>query len=431
VTLTDERSPSAHRPHPWLLAVVTVVVLAAAAWAAIVVSSSDDSGPGEKAVATGSAARDSAALDRISLPVVQSQQNALSTGDRRAFMSTWAADADSQSTARLIFANLRRLGAEINLRWIEAAPAVTGTDSAGPWEGEVDATWHLPDIDNAPASTELTYTFHPDEAGGARVVDVQVAAGDREPIWLAQQPLQVRRGTGWLVAASTVSDASRLGRRIPAVVRHVRDIVGTGTGGFAVYAPASSDVLYAVAAAPSGQFDGIAGVTVSVDGSRRRQAPVAVMLNPDVYDRLDHRGRTVVLAHEVTHAVTGASTVAMPLWLAEGFADYVAISAVEAPIGVSARLALRAALRDGLPTQLPTQAVFSQSGRRLEVAYEQSWLVVRSIARHYGESDLLSFYRRVVTEPGRVRVAAREELGVGLDDLILQWRADMRSLLDA
>ena len=139
----------------------------------------------------------------------------------------------------------------------------------------------------------------------------------------------------------------------------------------------------------------------------------------------------MVLAHEVTHALTGAATVDMPLWLAEGFADYVAISAVNVPVRVSARLALRSAARSGVPKQLPRQAAFGLTGSQLEASYELAWLAVRSIAERHGDAALLSFYRRVVAEPSKLEAAARAELGIGIEQVTQQWRRDLRRLLDA
>ena len=67
-------------------------------------------------------------------------------------------------------------------------------------------------------------------------------------------------------------------------------------------------------------------MTAPVDGSILATTPVHVFLNPTVYDKLDPLAAQVVMTHEVVHAITGAAvTAGPPLWLIEGFADYVAL----------------------------------------------------------------------------------------------------------
>src|SRR3546814_6597486 len=75
-----------------------------------------------------------------------------------------------------------------------------------------------------------------------------------------------------------------------------------------------------------GDYANIAAVTTTVDGSLSPSAPVHVFVNPQMWAGLKPQGAQVVMSHEAVHVVTGAAiTSGVPLWLLEGFADYVAL----------------------------------------------------------------------------------------------------------
>ena len=288
MTVTDERSPSVRRPSSWLLAVAVVLVLASVLWAAVVVTSSDDAA--ENPSASRASTVDAAGLDALALPLVEAQERALSDHDRAQYLATWAAGAASQRQAGLIFGNLDKLEADVTLRPVAAEGLVTGIDPGSTWEAAVEATWKLA-TDRSAASSTLTFTFAPSGDGTAKVATVRPLDDAREPVWLTE-PLNVRRGPGWLVGAATADQADQLQRDLVPVLEQVRAVVGRQVSGVVAYAPSSAAELEAMTGAAPRQYDGIAATTVSIDGSRLRTAPVALLLNPDVYGRLDERGRT-------------------------------------------------------------------------------------------------------------------------------------------
>src|SRR5690606_33810051 len=59
---------------------------------------------------------------------------------------------------------------------------------------------------------------------------------------------------------------------------------------------------------------------VDADGELRHWDRVVV--NPSAWQKMNATGRSVVLAHELTHVATG-SLGTVPIWVSEGFADYV------------------------------------------------------------------------------------------------------------
>ncbi len=62
-----------------------------------------------------------------------------------------------------------------------------------------------------------------------------------------------------------------------------------------------------------------------------------VIINPDAFGTLGSLGRRIVLSHEMTHLAARATSVqTVPIWLSEGFADYVAYDPTSVPTAVVA-----------------------------------------------------------------------------------------------
>ena len=83
-----------------------------------------------------------------------------------------------------------------------------------------------------------------------------------------------------------------------------------------------------------------------------------VFVNPDVFGRLRTAGAQVVMSHEAVHVATDAARSTVPLWLLEGFADYVALRDVDLPISTTAGQIIRQVRRDGVPEALPGPVEF-------------------------------------------------------------------------
>lgn len=156
-----------------------------------------------------------------------------------------------------------------------------------------------------------------------------------------------------------------------------------------------------------------------------------IVLNPATFPRLASAGRRVVLTHEVTHVATRDATgPAVPVWLAEGFADWVAFDGLQLPLSVAAREAVREARAGRLPAQLPSDAVFRPGNPRLALVYEQAWLAVARLAEVFGPARLVAFYRAVGAARGRSALAVddafRSELGTTRPAFVRDWRATLR-----
>jgi hypothetical protein len=154
-----------------------------------------------------------------------------------------------------------------------------------------------------------------------------------------------------------------------------------------------------------------------------------VVVNPEAWHTLGVLGRRVVLDHEMTHLATRAITVNdVPIWLSEGFADYVAYRAVEVPTNVVAGDVLDD-VRDGKgPDQLPDDGDFDAARGDIAAAYEGAWLACRMIAERYGQKKLIALY--VAYADDKTAPAAGEiktTLGITEAELVKQWRSYLAS----
>jgi hypothetical protein len=238
----------------------------------------------------------------------------------------------------------------------------------------------------------------------------------------------VRRTGRTLAAATSPGKVDRLHRLLAVATTDINRVLPRWHGDLVAYEPGSAAAFDALLAATPGTYDGIAAVTATVDGSTGPRAPVAIFVNPASFDPLSQIGAHVVITHEATHAATGAAVVGLPLWVAEGFADYVALGSVDVPLTVSARAAILDVRRHGVPRALPSDSAFATTGPDLEVVYEQAWLAARLIARTFGEARLVDFYTRIVATSGHVAMAVRTQLGTSLAQLTDRWRRSLRTL---
>jgi hypothetical protein len=275
----------------------------------------------------------------------------------------------------------------------------------------------------------------------------------------------VPRGTRWLVAADTDASASGLDTQRdlwdlgPVRVVHgdaslvladergatlrqvrkvadeadlaVRDVDDVWTGDWSrrpvVVLPRSQEDM---ATLIDSNGDGLAQIAAVTTGSFESGLSRGdrIVINPAAWDTLGAVGKRVVLTHEMTHVATrSTSVVAPPIWLSEGFADYVAYQASPVPTAIVASDVLDD-VRDGdLPRALPTDADFDASQGDISAAYEGAWLACRLIADRYGEQQLVALYAAVTDSSGTgYPEEMRDVLGIGERTLTADWRAYLR-----
>ncbi len=274
---------------------------------------------------------------------------------------------------------------------------------------------------------DVTFTVGATGAGETAVIGAGSSGDSRVPVWLLGAVHVSSPGDATLVSAGRSGSEPA----VDVLVRRALAAVRTQLGGSEL-----DTHRRVVVVVPAGESEavrqggrelrGAAAITTTVDGSARATAPVHVVLNPAVFDRLRPRGARVVLAHEVTHAVTGAAASPMPLWVAEGFADWVALRYVGVPYDVAAGGLLSAVRQDGPPAELPTNADFA-GHEAASQPYEAAWTVFRVLSRRAGDRAVIGFYADVLA--GRpVATALETSAGISVAALTRAWRTNLRRL---
>ena len=324
-----------------------------------------------------------------------------------------AARADLAGVAR----NARALHVTgFSLRYVDSSGAVAAD---GVWSADVAATWRFAGFDHRLERVDVRVRFAP--AAGGLGIDEIGGGSHRSPLWLSG-PLQVRRGVHSMVLVDgSAARADRIAALARRAVPQVQRVLPGWPGGLVVEMPASEAGLDAALGTPSGQYQSIAAVTTAADGSRARRSPSHVFVNPQVFLPLRPRGAQVVITHEATHVATHASTSPAPIWLVEGFADYVALSSQRLPVTTTAARIIALVRHSGTPQHLPGRAEFATGADHLEARYESAWLACRLLAREAGTANLVAFYE-AVDSGGAVAPEMHRYFGFGPVAFVRQWR---------
>lgn len=346
------------------------------------------------------------------------------------------ADAYAATGARADYARLRTVPLAAWAYRVTSVRRDGDTLTAG-----AELGYRVRDYDSAPVTVARTLRLARDAGGRWRVTSERPAQKAAEQLW-DQGTVTAVRGEHSLVLG-TGQTAARLrafADLADDAVPSVSAAWGTDWAGHVVVlVPKSLDGMAALLGSPAASYRGIAAVTTGETGGgadgRSRFPADRVVVNPDAYALLGALGRQVVLTHETTHVATRAHTdAATPLWLSEGYADWVGYrDSGRTPREVAPEL--RGAVAGGrLPAALPTDADFGFSGDpdRLARAYEGGWLACRMIAGRWGEVKLDAFYRAVGAHrerAGAVEGALRSVLGVSLPELTAHWQAYLRAQL--
>ncbi|MCL2543679.1 MAG: hypothetical protein FWE71_14650 [Nocardioidaceae bacterium] len=293
----------------------------------------------------------------------------------------------------------------------------------GSWGATVQVSWKVDGFDHQPASTEVSFTF---ADGGKRISRV----GGRQnaiPVWLSG-PVTVRRTPQTLViSAAPPAVADRLATEARTALARDAQVLGRDHDKLVVEAPATVEALHRALDAQPPTYSGIAAVTAPVDGNRTPGTPVHVFVNPVVFRSMDRTAAQVVMTHESVHAVTDAPLRSAPLWLIEGFADYVALGEAHVPLAKEAAQVAQQVRRHGVPAHLPADSSFGTEERGLESTYEAAWRVNVTIAQHAGQPALVRFYRDMLRGGSLARVLPADT-GLTVAGLTADWRGDLASL---
>ncbi|MFF1375487.1 hypothetical protein [Streptomyces sp. NPDC058308] len=314
---------------------------------------------------------------------------------------------------------------------------LTGLDRSGA-EATASAELHyrIKGYDRAPVTAERTLTLER-RAGQWYVTAERPAKKSGEQLW-DQGRVRAERGAHSLVlgvgrGAAELRAQRRIADRAVPAVRSAWP--GKWPGRVVVLVPRSLEGMAGLLGAPASGYRGIAAVTTGEAGGSGRAPADRVIVNPDAYGVLGDFGKQVVLTHEATHVATRAQTSpATPLWLSEGFADWVGYRGTGRTAVQAAPELRRSVQRGQLPGALPENDDFGFAGdaARLAGAYEGAWLACRMIAEQWGEKKLTDFYEAVGARErraGAVGAALREVLDTTPGDFTARWRTYLRAEL--
>jgi hypothetical protein len=372
--------------------------------------------------------------------VLQKMATAVEDDSRSAFLDTVDPKATAfRDSARTIFANLEKLPlGTFQLRYVsddigaltpDRQAQLGGTQS---WLAQVEVSWQLTGYDAKPARETLPVTFVTrDGTTYAASFSERFATGQRRPIW-ALGPVDVAKGRHSLVISlDGEADAESY---VPVTDRAVDSVTKVWGRNWrrkvVIYLPAKQTQMENVLGAQPNTYTQIAAVTMAELDSPQAGAPVRIVANPKLFEELGKQGRRIVLTHETTHVASTATASPVPLWLAEGFADYVAFTAVPVQDESAAKELFKAVRAGKVPTTLPTPEAFAASSSDLPQAYESAWLACRLIAEREGQSKLVKFYRTVHTSksPTGLADAFKSVLGMTEQEFVAEWQQYLKRL---
>ncbi|MFF5517517.1 hypothetical protein [Streptomyces coeruleorubidus] len=342
-------------------------------------------------------------------------------------------DHDERAYARTgTAADFARLRALPLADW---AYRVTGLHRTGDTAtADAELRYRVAGYDRAPVTAGRTLRLTRDADGRWSVDADRPARKSAQQLW-DQGAVQVVRGERSLVLGVGQSGRSLRGfadladRAVPAV----SEAWGTDWGRRVVLlVPKSLEGMAGLLGSPASSYRGIAAVTTGETGAPAQAPADRVIVNPDAFALLGTFGEQVVVTHETTHVATRAHTTpATPLWLSEGYADWVGYRDTGRTPREAAPELSRAVTQGRIPSALPADEDFGFTGdaSRLARAYESGWTACRLIADRWGEARLGEFYRAVGEHrkrAGAVEEAMREVLGTTPEAFSQEWREYLR-----
>lgn len=339
--------------------------------------------------------------------IVQQFQRISAADSRAEFIEAFGGSAESHTTAREIWAAQRVLKVEdVRYRYVRGGEAVDRAD--GTTSARVEVSWRG-------GSSDARFRLRP-RTDGFDVIAATNAGRDPLPLWLAGQ-LHVSRSSGVTVVAV---DGGPRDVDVPPLAREaaarVKQIVPAASGNLTVVVPRREATAAALLGWRQSQVAHVAARTATVAGKR------GIVLNPTFFAAADARVRQIYLTHEATHVLTGVVGHRIDLWVAEGFADFVALHDDRAPLSVSAGQILQRVKAEGPPKALPSRKDFDESAHGLGAAYESAWMAFRMLGERFGDAAVREFYAAAVRGMS-ADAAARQAFGLTVAEITADWRA--------
>ena len=407
-----------------LLAIVAAVFAVVRDGGDTVITPNDDPGSGP---ARGVTTREDSAAELLTDLATN-----LSQGNRSEALRL-AAPGSKEATHSLaaIFDNVQDLEIEnLSLRYVDEGAGEISRHAQQKfddraWVADVQVGWQIDGFDKGLSQMEVSFVFV-ETPQGAAFLSAGAGEDTAAPLWLLSD-LAVKRSQRSLVMAADRSELAEFSALADQAVADVKLVLPNWRGDLVVEVPASQQQLDHMLNAEKNSYDSIAALTTTVDGSLSRFSPTHILVNPGVFDRLGADGAQIVMSHEATHVATDAARSSMPMWLLEGFADYVALAHVDLPVSVTASQILGDVRGGRPPEHLPGGEEFDPSNKALGASYESAWLACRLLAERYGEQELIAFYREV-DEGMSIEEAFSRMLNTNQRAFTKEWQEYLRQL---
>nr|WP_157528471.1 hypothetical protein [Kibdelosporangium sp. MJ126-NF4]CEL18736.1 FIG00865966: hypothetical protein [Kibdelosporangium sp. MJ126-NF4]CTQ96412.1 FIG00865966: hypothetical protein [Kibdelosporangium sp. MJ126-NF4] len=380
--------------------------------------------------------------------VLRTRGEAVLRRDEKAFMASVDPQAEPtfRDAQRALFANL----AKVPLReWSYSLQPMRSLDpSVLPniggaqelWAPEIDLVYALRGADPTPTHRPMGYLLvKRADSWFIRSDDDLLGVGRRtwRGPWDFGPCVVVTTGRGLVLThAAREAMARRVATELDAAVHSVTAVWGPGwPQQVVVVLPDSNDEMKALVG-PSFPVESVVAVSVAdrVDTEHNVAEGQRVVMSATSADALSVTALRIVLRHEFTHIAARSSTVdGSPMWMLEGFADYVGYRDSGIPLAQAAPDLNAAMVAGGPPGRLPTDEEFRGQGRTLDLAYQQSFSVARFVADKLGETKLIELYR-VLAKAGRSSPDRIDELlvsvvGLNAEQFVAGWQEYLRESL--
>ncbi|MET0237897.1 MAG: hypothetical protein ABW224_24880 [Kibdelosporangium sp.] len=403
----------------------------------------EQSQPSQAAIAPPASARTDAVV-----ALLDGRAQALKRRDEKAFLAGIDPEADPVfvKAQQALFTNL----AKVPLReWSYALQAQRSIDPAALpgvsgaaelWAPEIDLVYALRGSDPQPTRRPMGYLLvKRDNSWFIRSDNDLLGVGRRT--WRGPWdfgPCEVITTKHGLVVShpGRAAMARRIASEVDTAVQEVSEVWGTGwPQQVVVLLPDTADEMRALVG-PNFPVEAVVAVSVAdrVDADRDSAEGQRVVMSSTTADALSSAALKIVLRHEFTHIAARGSTVdGSPMWLLEGFADYIGYRASGIPLAQAAPDLNSQVMADGPPGRLPTDEEFRGQGRTLDLAYQQSLSIARYVAERHGEAKLIELYR-VLAKAGRAGGAEIDRLlasvlGLDREEFTAGWREYLSATL--
>lgn len=409
-------------------AVVLAVVIGALWWST---DSDDHDAASPTSTSSPGPPFDEVERDERASALLQDLGSAWAREDEAGFVAA-AGDADpARQWAGGVYDALDELDVRtLDLRYVAVDPT-TATDSDG-FTADVEVRWEIPSgqlhrtYQTAPVTVPLRFSYRDDDLA---LIGLDGTSDDPVPVWLMGSVAVESADGGTCVGVPASIELDACVETVKVAADDLDQVITEDLARHpvVVMVPSSVGTAARLLGQDAEDLQQIAAVTATIDGSGAAQAPAQIVLNPAVFDDLNRRAAQLVMSHEAAHAATGATAASMELWVAEGFADYVALASERIPVERAASQILEHVRNHRPPDHLPTAKEFSAHRHGLGRTYESAWLIFRMLGSYYGNDAVIAFYDAVRTGTP-VESALIETIGIDLQSLTDAWRDYLNDL---